>query len=452
MSIKTIEGFLTQLLEGLPSPAKAESKGDQRALMELHHGVNPLYWFCLFRSSKLLEKAQEKFDYQQWVYAKSTKFDPFEYSIGTKDRDLIEVWADYFERNPDKLSIPNKEILEFLFASPSSKLHDLAISKFQAESYLREKRHSIRSYSLDPMTQYQCVKSKSPLVDSGVVNQFRKREKLYQAQSDVLQKSTTIPIACGAGRLTWLIHCAQKMSPNQKVRLRPLIQSIFAKTKIFMLIYMLLILTGTVLFYVTVIFQYYEWFTLLPLFLIYGLASLFEVVVMVNRGLSYFLYLNNWVDLLFYPSAIALSIYVVSEGYEDLEDEASNAVVVYVLYEALSRAIYALRVFDSTRHLILIIWKVSVNITPLIVVLAVYVVGSGAISILVNITNNQNVFTWRQFRISTDVTYNYGFGNWGDTDNFNAVNFAYYIWSGISIGAVLFNMIVGIITGSILAV
>ena len=69
---------------------------------------------------------------------------------------------------------------------------------------------------------------------------------------------------------------------------------------------------------------------------------------------------------------------------------------------------------------------------------------------VINHTNNEveNIYTLRQLQISSDVMYNWGYGNWDGTESMNDSTFFFYIHTGIFIGLVMFNLLIAIISGT----
>ena len=92
--------------------------------------------------------------------------------------------------------------------------------------------------------------------------------------------------------------------------------------------------------------------------------------------------------------------------------------------------------------------------TPFLIVLSFYRVGTRGLNILLSITNPDDgeqpkySFTWDQLRLSSDVIYNWGYGNWEGNGGMNALNFWFYIHTGIFIGLVIFNLLIAIISGT----
>ena len=352
MSKPTRIETLNYLLDRLTCFKKSTKVEDRSELLKLHHGVNPLYWFCLFETPALLSKALSNCDYEQWVYEDSDTYDPFLYSLKIDNQELIDVWADYFlkEENSPRLIVNDTQYLKMLLSSKYEKLQKLGIAKFKAKSQIHGDNEPIKVCGFNRNKGYLYCFSKKGFIDVETKKKLRSKEDKTQDGIPVHHESTQIPISINLSRLYWLIKVVAVMAPQNKLELRPLILALHKRYRWYFYIYSITNVIGNILLFVTVVFQAYSPYTLVPFFLIYSLMLIFEIINLFSKGWWYFSSVYNWFDIIVYPLGMGLTSYVVRNGYDFLESERENFIVAIILYLALMRAISMLRVVNSTQR------------------------------------------------------------------------------------------------------
>ena len=446
----TTKEALEYLLEALPSFEAALSRRDHSSLLKLHHGINPLFWFCLLGSADLLKTALKTWGYEQSIYRLCQDFDPFLYSIKHGDQDLLEVWADYFldEAHTNRLIINDEMFLRQLMDLKSPKIQLLAIANFKGKSFVTRDQEPTKQFGLEDENAYASCESVNSLVTTIEKKRLLSQENTSKVGAKVSHLSTLIPIPRNLSELTPLINSTKKMTAENRLQMRPLILALYNKYRWLFYTYSFLNLIGTILFFSIIVFQIRSILILIPFFIIYLGMALFEMIDIADKGLKYFKSVYNWFDFILYPVAMGLAAYVKAKGYSFLDNERENFMVVLVLYLALIRAVSMLRVLDSTRYLILMILRVYLDMTPFFVVLLFYILGNGSILILISITTGGNVFNWRELKRTSDVVYNWGYGNWDDPNEMNDLTFLLYLHTGLFIGLVMFNLLIAIISGT----
>ena len=332
--------------------------------------------------------------------------------------------------------------------SKSQKIQELGITNFKGASLLSRDIESTKRFGLDDSQGYAACKSFSSMVGPEEKKKLLSQEDLLKVGNKVRHESTMIPIPLSLSKLSLLINSIKTMTPEHRLEMRPFILNLYDKYKEQFYVYSLLNLIGTVLFFTTIVFQVRSPFIYVPFYLIYLGMIVFEMIDVFSKGTKYFKSVYNWFDVILYPVAMGLNTSVLINGYDFLKDELPNLVVVLILYLALLRAVSMLRVLDSTRYLILMILRVYLDMTPFFVVLLFYIFGNGCIYILINITNGEQVFEWREFKRASDLMYNWGYGNWDDPNEMNELTFVFYLHTGLFIGLVMFNLLIAIISGT----
>ena len=439
-------------------------RADGAYLLKIHVSANPVYWFAAFDQPEMLKIALDKWGYEDWVYLdyskgedlpqnllenrqKQLKYDPFLVSLEHDNQEILDVWVDYFTRHSHRLHIYTPERLNRLISSSSTKLQKIALNHFlgTSEPHLTS---LITLYSINEYDRFQSVESNSELLDQKAVSRLRHLEDKSRPSESVECRSTTIPIPNTLSGNLMLLEAARESTAETKLQLRPLIISLFNKNWLVFYLYSLAHVMATVIFFVTVSFQYYSIFTLVPFFAIYCFMAVFELIDIVRNASAYFGRVYNLLDVLLYPLAMALTAYLVIDGYKVLDHQLENGLITLLLYVALTRSVSMLRVLNQTRYLMLMILRVYIDMLPFLTVLLAYILGTGCMYMVVAITNGESVFTLKEFQLKSDLIYNWGYGNWEGTSEMNTITFLFYLHTGVFVGLVMFNLLIAIISGT----
>ena len=100
--------------------------------------LNPLFWLSSFSYPKQLKDllASEKFHYDARIYHGNEHFDPFLVALKANDDEILDTWAAYFQKNPDRLVIRDNQMLVRLLESGNSKIQDLGLKRVVGEPEL----------------------------------------------------------------------------------------------------------------------------------------------------------------------------------------------------------------------------------------------------------------------------------------------------------------------------
>ena len=447
------KGVMRVLLDQLPRNEKAQEEKKAEDIIRLHTEINPLFWFCLFESPLNLRKALRIWHYEDWVYGQCKQFDPFEYSFELGSQDLINVWVEYFQEYPERLRVNSLESFNKLLSCKNSLMQSFGISKLKIDSALATGIDPIVVYPIIKNRGFVAVKSNQVMMSEKIQDEFNQMKDNSKPGVKVNGKSACIGLSPDLSRLLIFLDRVEGLTPENKMTLRPVVMTIFEMYRPVFLVYSGLNLIAKVLLFAIVIFQKKQWYCTVPFYLIYSIMLIYELIDVVNKGWVYFTNLFNWFDILLYPCSMALVTYILAEGHDFMDNQFNNFLVFALLYIALTRAVSMLRVLDSTRYLIYMILMVYKDMTPFMVVLSFYIVGTGSLNILLSFTNNDEGqpkygLTLKQLRLSSDVIYNWGYGNWEGTPEMNALNFWFYIHTGIFIGLVMFNLLIAIISAT----
>ena len=446
------------LLENLPRMQKAQDQKDGEELLRLHCEINPLLWFCILKSPKYLKKALKVWHYEEWIYENCKELDPFLYCFELGNQELITVWAEYFQEHPKRLVVNDLEKFNKLISCKNSELQSYGISKLNTDSGLSKGIEPIDVYSLKGNRGFEAVKSNQIILSSKIQQEFKQMGDKSKPGVKVKGKSACVGISPDLSRLLTFLKRVDNLTIDNKMKLRPVVMTIFEMYRHTFLIYAVINLIGKILLFMIVIFQRQEWYIYVPFYIIYSLMFVYEMIDLFSKGFGYFNSIYNYLDFGLYPAAMWVVTYVIFQDFEFLKDQFNNFLVFLVLYVALTRAVSMLRAFDSIRYLILMILRVYLDMTPFIIVLTFYIVGTGSLNILLSFTNKvlgpgedglpRYGLTLEQLRISSDVIYNWGYGNWEGNADMNALNFWFYIHTGVFIGLIMFNLLIAIISGT----
>ena len=451
---KTIKEAIEYLLGNLESASDKnglhESLRDPRRAVVLHSSLNPLFWASAFQYPDLLTDSLKTYDYEYWAYRQNNPdFDPFLISLKAQNQEILDTWITYFTKKPEKLIIQDKKILYAILASANPQIQALGIERLITEPSLATGTDKIQKYTISADKRFEFVGSEDWRISAKINKQFRDQEDQSKPGEEVEVKSTAIGIPLDLPSNLRLIEAAQAMTSENMLQLRPLILALYSKNQAYFLIHSFLNIIAIFLLFVIVVFRENHWAILAAFYTIFVIMLIYDLTDIARKGHNYFRSVYNWFDLILYPAGIVLASYLTRNDYDFLKKQFQNLVIILLLNIALTRVVSMLRVFDSMRYLILMILRVYLDMTPFIIVLTVYILGTGCILMIVNITQNEEqVFTLKEFQVSSDIIYNWGFGNWEDTASMNAVIFIFYLHTGVFIGLVMYNLLIAIISGT----
>ena len=382
--------------------------------------LNPLFWLSAFDFPKLLnkllnEKDYPTFHYDDWVYQenqghegnqtkkrKSEEYDPFVIALMKHDDELLDVWANYFKNNPERLVIRNDKMLDRLLGSSNSKIQNLALKKLISEPKpdrlwieidpksggtdnsvngqprLGDGVDLLKKYSLKGKGfEYEAVDDHEWNMTLDIKKKLIDKQDTNKPAQEVSTKATSISIPQNLGDNYDLIESVKKMDSDKKLEIRPLIMSLYAENWHYFLLYSLVSALGGLLLFTIVIFRQQQWPLQVAFYTIYFLMILYEAADFSQEKWEYFKDVYNWFDIILYPFGIILVILVTTFGYEFLADKGYNSLVVLLLNIALIRMVSMLRVFDSTRYFIQIVLTSLTGMVPFMIFFAVYVIGTG---------------------------------------------------------------------------
>ena len=375
----------------------------------------------------------------------SEKYDPFLTAVKiekTKDEPVIVVWANYFFENMHRLRMKNSRFLEKLIRSKNLFFEEMGITLL-----IRNPRvpAAIKNYCM-PQKGYEYVATDQPTMNFWVKKEFEDKEKKDKTSSEVETKATTIPLPVNLAYNSDLINSFNKMTPDHIRKARPLILSLYSENWLWFLLYSLIAGIGWILFFLIVISREKGWCVVVTFVAIFIFLVLFELADLILKGFwEYITNKFNFLDAILYLFGLPLVYYVTIQDQEFLSGQFPNLFAVVLLHLALTRIVSLLRIFRPFRDLILMILKVYIDILPFVVVLAIYIAGTGWILMLVDVTNSLLDFSFNRLWKNSDIIYNWGDGNWEiNFDEINGVSWGFYLANGVFM-LILFNLLIAII-------
>ena len=357
--------------------------------------------------------------------------------------------------NPTRQKVTNLETFNKLIGCKNADMQSFGISKLKTETALSKGIDPIDVYPIREKQGFAAVKSNQVIMSIKIQEEFKQLEDKSRPGVRVNGKSACVGLSPDLSRLLTFLERVDNLTIENKMKLRPVVMTIFDMYRPAFLIYTGLNLLAKAFLFVIVIFQRQNWYFVVPFYIIYCIMFIYELIDFCNKGREYFDSLFNYFDFALYPAGMGLVTYVLINNYEFLDEQFNNFLVFCILYLALTRAVSMLRILDSCRYLIMMIMMSYFDMTPFFTVLSFYIIGTASINILLSQTNKieedglpRYKFTIDELRRSIDVIYNWGYGNWEGNGQMNALNFWFYIHTGIFIGLVMFNLLIAIISGT----
>ena len=227
--------------------------------------------------------------------------------------------------------------------------------------------------------------------------------------------------------------------------IRYLIKYIWSFNTIYILFFALMQSTTLVLFMISSVWHRQSIAIYIPLQVLSSIQIFTELLVMVMDTSEYLGNLANWMDLAIYSSIPVISSLNFFEVI-DITRPWTNFAVNLFLMLAGYRMIGVLQIFTLIRYLIAMINQVFLDMRGFTVVIALTILIFGVINIHVGETIGEEYEGLRTFGVNFDLYYNFMFGNWDSALEYNAAQYSLYLISGVFIGLIMTNLVIGIIS------
>lgn len=307
------------------------------------------------------------------------------------------------------------------------------------------------SLKIDPELNFLAVESDNQLVDSLAIKIMKKKSSEDSEFQQCKIRSSTIKLdAHLSNPLILQILKGVKISSalRESVVIRALVNTVFEKSYLYFFIYSSLNIMAVILFTLSSIWELLNFYIVIPLFLLCILLLLYEFIVFSQGVWRYVSDIWNWIDLLIYPCMSFFTVYHLIFGYEYQKEWYYNSILFSALFIIYVRSITMLKAIKGARYLIAMILKVFSDTKMFLGVLLVFIIMSTNLESLTQKVNDgfefdKSLLAW--FKL-IDGQYNYGYGNWDGSADFQFLLYILYLFSGIFTGLILFNILIAIVS------
>ena len=428
------------------------SNSDFIWLQKIHSGLNLVLLAVLSREAKLFKKTLDMFGYASYFFQEG--FDPLDVAIELNNRQILRVVVDYFTLEANK-----NKFLSFLTFDRFCKAMRTSsedFKQFVTGIYLEEpSRHNADFHLEYPISKkrYRMLKTNFRLYDENL------RARIESLAAGEPRSSGTpclvkhiiprfeLPRSIFDEMTYKQLTIIENLSDEMLVGdYQYILKFIWAKNyKKILCISMLHCLTYAVFVFEIVWDPSSQLMGFLSLamstfFLIYEL--MIAAKIKDNHSLSS---LTTWLDIYTYlaPCLITGSNIL---GTLDLENLPTNIWVNTTILLAGFKTLGELRVLDSVRHMVAMLFQALVDMVGFVIILVCSIIFFSIAKISATRVSGEPLLELKEFFVTMDYYYNVANGNWDPSTGHNAMDYLLYLVSGIFLAVVLLNLVIAVIS------
>ena len=436
----------------------------------VHKELNILYLAVLSGSPDCLKKCLECFGYKKSLYESKhlaggvSTMDPLLKAIELHNVGLLDTFSEYLEEH--KIEEFNQALFFKILSSQSLKLKHVAVSQFLSAEGGEEK--SIFISSTYPLPgDFELISLPTNTRDLTFKQEINRRilrnKHLNQVSVEYFVSAfpVTYSLRSEFGRkfVDTMVDVEDEIIMTN---LKFLIKKMWMDNYMFILLYSLVNLFATLVFFVWVSIGKTNdtlLYIAVPIFLVY---LLIELIIMFSDFNRYFRDVYNWVDIFEYMLIPAFMLFH-KYGPETFEigettlvvNESSgiyNATTLSLMFLAFIRSLTMLRFWDPTRYLVAMIFRVFWDVRSFFVIVLLTITSFSLIMIEAQKTvmDQQKIQELYQDPFITlvhklDYTLNFALGSWTDSSELNAPQYYSFLFCCIFLPTVMMNILFAIV-------
>ena len=167
--------------------------------------------------------------------------------------------------------------------------------------------------------------------------------------------------------------------------------------------------------------------------------------MMLRSPIKYFKQFNNLIDLYQHTAILVLLVIKFSDLISD-EDLAFNLVVNLTILAASYRGLFALRILEPVRYLVIMILQAFIDMTGFAVISIVAIFTFGSAFRNSTKTTEQRDEALGRPSLQWGAMFEYFFGNWDEPFELNYVQATLHYINAVFIALVMANLLIGIVS------
>jgi len=418
--------------------------------LKLHVCLNPLYFVALAGIPEILSEMLVKYHYDPIFYENedTINYDPFHLSLVLKNMEILDVWAEYFEKNIDMLKSNVSKLYEPILKSKSDYLKQIYLKRLLGPTAPLGIRLP-RLGNLRNSSDYLRHISKKALLDELDLKKITESQISLYNQVEVVFFSTNMPVDLGlSSNFTTLLldSLVEADSETQLSNVKFLARMIFNQKKYLFWIYSFINWVGVVNLLLIVIWGTDHIVAIVLYLISFCLGIIYEIVNLLSSPRRYIKDYYNLYDIFMYPAGLFLVLYSLYSDREYLAKEHWNFITSISIAIILIRSISMLRVVDGIRYMTTMTLAVFFDMRYFLVLMVLFIASISSLKILSSVSSPEFQGNGDEFWRTMDDIFNWGFGNWEGTADFAWNLYVLYIISSIFIALALMNMLIAIIS------
>lgn len=421
----------------------------------VHRSFNLLYFCIVLEYADCFKTSLTLFGYRKGYYVKG--FDPLEYCLKVDNPIFLDIFSDYFTKNKISFEITEEMFLEGLGCSSDKfKIWISEVFFVKGRHFGIDLPEILRLRDVDDPYYFiedQSFSKMQEFKDKLMQNDEReKRNGSPLTKAEYMTSNFEVNLGITSDFVIELLKQLDDTTDDVLLgNLSYLIKELWTRYKYLVMIYAVMHWMTTLIFFGLLLWDS----NFLPMIIIGAIIIvvlfIYEVVVMSVDVKKYLSSPYNWLDIATYICVFLIIVILQPLDLIENNNKLHNLAITLVMLASAARSVTHLKVIDGIRYLIEMILKVFLDMRYFMLLLIVNILVFGGIFTYVDYTLNQDDVEDNRFKrlfFGIDRVYNIGYGAWDNSNEFNGIQYFYFVIGTTFFPLIMFNLLIAIISAT----
>ena len=428
----------------------------------IHKEINILFLAVLSGSPDCLKTCLNYFGYKKNLYdtalGKNMTMDPLVKAIEMQDEGLLDTFSDYFGNTV--IEDFNEDLFFMILHCQSLKLKHTAVEQFLTNQ--GDEKNVFISSTYPLQNNYEIISFRTNTRGMSFKRELQRRSssrKVKQTSVDYFVSVFPVDFNLRSKFGTRFVEAMIEVEDEiMMTNLKYLILEMWETNYLFVFLYSVINLSAVILFFFWVsLNRSRDWmiYVVVPIFFVF---LIMEFIVMFGNFSKYWAAKYNWIDMVMYlaiPGFMLFDRYGPEWGSLTDTNNTYNSFIITLMFVAFIRSLTMLRFWKETRYLVAMIFRAFSDIKSFIAILFLTVISFGLMHAQAFKTDReidqttglrtQKFRPTKSFFEVIDTIFNYAFGNWGDTGDYNFTQYYSFLIFIVFLQLVMMNLFIAII-------
>lgn len=411
----------------------------------VHSGINILFLAINTYQADIVEEVLDEFGYQHMFYG---GIDPLKEVLKGYPQSVMDKFAEYFEKNG--LKNLDESVFIGIINGDSTKLKQVAVKAyfenqspltFKYPDYLyldfsfKEMIFESTSYTGDKQVEEQFKAISHPFLEYNPL--YKKHQVEYRVTNFKADISLDSPYS---------ISLLEGLSSSEDVILLGDIKSIVNKMWVryswIMVLYLIIKAFFVMYFLFSVTFNKFPTALNVINYIVLGILIIYELLTFSQSPLRYIKRYDNWMDIYLLISIPIFSSIVAKDNFDPVVQFNANGIMTLTMLLAGMRLIAQMKVFISTRLLLVIILQAVKDMIPFTSIMFICIL----IFSFVDVQATKQDGKGNNLAESLNIVYNTAFGGFESPETLSAVQIVNFIFNTAFFNLIMINLLIAIIS------